>query len=190
MTNLKDSSTDSTPQATRELIRYLREGDAKAALLLDQIYRDSLIRFCWGYLGRMEEAEDAVQEICYKVLTADKVPDYFRSWIYKMARNLSINMIRDRVNKNGDKAQPTVSQVQDVLTGHLTRMVKDEQQQSVTELIEKLSQEHKEVLRLRYVEDLSRQEIAEVLDLDESVIKSRLFEGLKKLREFSEILDR
>ena len=83
MTNLKDSSTDSTSHAIRELIRSLREGDAKAALLLDQLYRDSLIRFCWGYLGRMEEAEDAVQEICYKVLTADKVPDYFRSWIYK-----------------------------------------------------------------------------------------------------------
>ena len=46
-----------------------------------------------------------------------------------------------------------------------------------------LTDEQREVLRLRYVENLSRGEIAEILDQPESLVKSRLFEGLKRLRE-------
>ena len=52
-----------------------------------------------------------------------------------------------------------------------------------------LEESQREVLRLRYVEDLSRLEIAEVLDIPESVVKSRIFEGLKKLREHASRLE-
>ena len=52
-----------------------------------------------------------------------------------------------------------------------------------------LSEAQREAIRLRYVEDLSRAEIAEVLDLPESVVKSRLFESLKKLREQASLLE-
>ena len=45
------------------------------------------------------------------------------------------------------------------------------------------------MLRLRYAEGLSRAEIAYVLEVPESVVKSRLFEGLKKLREHTSLLD-
>ena len=47
----------------------------------------------------------------------------------------------------------------------------------------------REVLRLRYVEDLTRGEIAEVLEVPESAVKSRLFETLKRLREKASLLD-
>jgi len=50
-------------------------------------------------------------------------------------------------------------------------------------MVQSLEESQREVLRLRYVEDLSRTEIAEVLDIPESVVKSRIFEGLEKLRE-------
>ncbi|MCG8409297.1 MAG: sigma-70 family RNA polymerase sigma factor [Phycisphaerales bacterium] len=46
-----------------------------------------------------------------------------------------------------------------------------------------------EVLRLRHVEGLSRAEIASVLEIPESVVESRLFEGLKKLREHTSLLE-
>lgn len=174
---------------TRLLVTRLREGNSEAAILLDQLYREALIRFCWGYLGSTEEAEDAVQDICYKVLTMNTVPDRFRPWLYKIARNYSLNIIRDRANQKEGNSEKHVSQIHDVLTGHLTRMVHEEQQQHMTELVDTLSDTHREVLRLRYVEELSRPEIAEVLDLSEQLVKSRLFEGLKKLRDYSSLLE-
>ena len=77
---------------------------------------------------------------------------------------------------------PAASFLEAALTGQLTGLVRDEQRQRLRELLAGLSEEHREVLRLRYVEELSRAEIAGILELPESVVKSRLFEGLKKLR--------
>lgn len=187
--DLEPQPASDTTNFTATLLIRLREGDVQAAVLLDQIYREALIRFCWGYLGRMEEAEDAVQEICYKILMADAIPDRVRPWIYKIARNHCLNLIRRRQKIHDGKAHHHVSHIHDRLTGQLTHLVNTEQQHQISEWLEKLSDVQKEVLRLRYVEDLSRTEIAEVLDIEESLVKSRLFEGLKKLKDHSEQLE-
>ena len=57
--DLGDQDKDLTPT----LVAGLREGDPEAGKLLNTLYRERLIRFCWGYLGAIDEAEDAVQEI-------------------------------------------------------------------------------------------------------------------------------
>ncbi len=182
MTNNKDDMTSS-------LVARLRTGDPEAGAVLDQLYRDALVRFCWGYLGRMEEAEDAVQDICCKVLSANNVPDCLRPWLYRTARNHCLNLLRRRARRRDGGALPAASQLHDVLTGHLTRLVKSEQRSCVSELVGSLPETQREVLRLRYVEDLSRAEVAEVLQIPESLVKSRLFEGLKRLRELASFLE-
>ena len=182
-------TTDRTRELTSSLVTRLRQGEAEAGALLDDLYRDALFRFCWGYLGSTEEAEDAVQDICFKVLSAKDVSDAFRPWLYKVARNHCLNVLRGRAKRKDGHRLPAPSQVCDALTGHLTRLANDELQSRVRELVNTLSEAQREALRLRYVEDLSRAEIAEVLDLPESVVKSRLFEGLKKLREQASLLE-
>lgn len=168
---------------TPSLVAKLRRGDPRAGAVLDQLYREALVRFCWGYLGRVEDAEDAVQDICYKVLAAKTVPDAFRPWIYKTARNHCLNLIRTRSRRKEGGALPAASQLYEVLTGHLTRLVRKEQQSRLREAVASLPDKDREVLRLRYVEGLSRGEIAEVLELPDSAVKWRLFEGLRRLRE-------
>ena len=182
-----DTSDQSTADRTRELtpslVARLREGDAEAAALLDDLYRDALFRFCWGYLGRTEEAEDAVQDVCFKVLSAKVIPKDFRPWIYRVARNHCLNLLRGRVRRKDGQQLPAASQIGEAMTGNLTRLANEELKSRLTALVNDLSEAHREVLRLRYVEGLSRPEIAQVLSLSESVVKSRLFEGLKKLRK-------
>jgi RNA polymerase sigma-70 factor (ECF subfamily) len=163
----------------------LRAGDQAAVHDLHARYRDALVRFCWGYMGNIEEAEDAVQEIFYKVMSTPDVPDFFRPWLYKVARNHCLNALRERAARHDRAALPAASQVYLALTGNLTRLVRDEQQAKLVECVQRLPDTHREVLRLRYVEELSRAEIAEVLELPEPLVKSRIFEGLKKLRAFS-----
>ena len=174
---------------TLTLVRQLRDADPNAGVMLNNLYREKLIRFCWGYLGRLEEAEDAVQDICYAVLRANSVPESFRPWLYKTARNQCLNLLRRRARRRDGQELPPASQIHESLTGHLTKLVQGEEQSRLSQLVRALPETQQEVLRLRYVEDLPRTEIAEVLDIAESVVKSRLYEGLKRLREQASALE-
>jgi RNA polymerase sigma-70 factor (ECF subfamily) len=174
---------------TPSLVGKLRAGDAEAGSLLDALYRQPILRFCWGYVENMDEAEDAVQEVFCKALKATEVPDNFRAWLYRIARNHCLNVLRARARRHDRQAPPADSQLPAGQTGNLTRLVKHELQSRIVHLLSALPVAQKEVLRLRYAEDLSRAEIAYVLESPESVVKSRLFEGLKKLREHTSLLD-
>ncbi len=185
----EDSSGTHSGDMTLSLVAKLRSGAEDASTLLDQLFRDALVRFCWGYLSRVDEAEDAVQDILYKVITAENIPDALRPWLYKTARNHCLNLLRRRARRKDGVELPSASQVHELLTGHLTRLVRSEQQSRLGELVQQLPETQREVLRLRYVEDLTRAEIADVLEIPESVVKSRLFEGLKRLREQTSLLD-
>jgi len=67
-------------------------------------------------------------------------------------------------------------------TGHLTRLVRAEEREALRAILAEMPATQREVLDLRYGEDLSRDEIAEVLGIEPSVVKSRLYEGLQRLR--------
>ena len=174
----KREGTDLTPS----VVARLRAGDPAAARLLVDLYRAPLTRFCWGYLGRLEDAEDAFQDVCVKVLRAEAVPDSFRAYVYKIARNHCLNLRRARGRRPEQTDIAGENQLSDSLTGQLTRLADDEARRRVVELVRKLPAAKQEILRLRYTEDLSRAEIGEVLDISESVVKSRLFEAMKTLR--------
>ncbi len=182
-------SVGASVDATPSLIARLRAKDPDAATELNRLYREALLRFCWGYLGRVEEAEDAVQDISCKVLLATDIPDVFRPWLYKIARNQCLNLLRHRARHHDGLALPGASQIYEALTGQLTQLVRKEARSNLAEMVQALEESQREVLRLRYVEDLSRLEIAEVLEIPESVVKSRIFEGLSKLREHASRLE-
>ncbi|UCE58614.1 MAG: RNA polymerase sigma factor [Phycisphaerales bacterium] len=156
--------------------------------LLDELYRRAVVRFCRAYLGSSEEAEDAAQEVFYRVLRATEVPDNFRAWLYRIARNYCTSVLRKRARRRDQRDIPEASHVAQEATGYLTRVVKQELQSRVVHLIEALPQTQRESIFLRYGEELSRSEIAYVLDIPESTVKSRLFQGLKKLREHTSLL--
>lgn len=174
---------------TPSLIGRLRAGDCAAGELLEQLYRRDLLRFCAGYLGQVEQAEDAVQDVFCKVLAAETVPESFRSWIYRIARNRCLDLLRGRARRRDDQPLPSESVAAAELTGHLTRLVRKELRSRLRQLVAGLPASQREILRLRYVEGLSRQEIAEVLEIPESVVKSRLFEGIERLRQHTSLID-
>jgi RNA polymerase sigma-70 factor (ECF subfamily) len=68
-------------------------------------------------------------------------------------------------------------------------MVRQEQRSRIIHLVGALPESLREALRLRYAEGLKREEIAYILEIAETTVKSRLFEGLKKLGEHSSLLE-
>jgi len=184
-----DTSIPEPADLTQSLIGRLRAGDDEAGRLLDDLYRDTVFQFCWSYLNNREDAEDAVQEVFCRVLRADFVPDNFRAWMLRIARNLCYDMGRRRARRGGEAELPAESQLGGSWTGSLTRLVRVETRSRIKQILATLPESQQEILRLRYAVGLSRAEIAEVLDLKESIVKSRLFEGLKKLRQHDSLLD-
>jgi RNA polymerase sigma-70 factor (ECF subfamily) len=113
----------------------------------------------------------------------------FRAWIYKIARNRCLDVIRSRGRRPDDQGLPTASRLDADLTGCLTRLVRREQRAHLKRALAELPESQREVLHLRYAENLSRAEIADVLDLPEPLVKSRLYEGMVILRTHDSLLD-
>lgn len=174
-----------TDDLTASLVRELRAGSPEAGRAVDRLYREAIVRLARGYLGDDAEAEDAAQEVFLRVLTADTVPDRFRPWIYRVARNHCLNRVRSRRRRRDGARLPTAADFELSRTGPLSRLVKEEDAANLAARLAALPEDRHELLRLRYAEGLSRREIAEVLELTESVVKSRLFEAVKWLREES-----
>lgn len=174
---------------TPSLVARLRDGDGDVGDMLNKLYRDPMLRFCSTYLGSMDEAEDAVQEVFVKVLRSPEIPDNFRTWIYKIARNFCIDTLRKRARRKDGQSLPLESHLEALATGIASLLAKQEFTAQLVQMVRTLSLAHREVLQLRYGEGLARAEIADVLDLPESVVKSRIYEGLKKLRQQASGLD-
>lgn len=174
---------------TRSALARLRAGDAEAAALLTQLYHDPLMRFAWGYLGNPHDAEDAVQDVLLKVQALSEPPENFRAWLYRTARNHCLNLRRSRGRRRDDAALHSGFGPPATFAGQLTRLVRAEQRSRVGHLLAALPQQYREVLWLRYVEGLSRSEVATVLELEESLVKSRLYDGLRKLREHTSLFE-
>ena len=189
MNDAKPPTRTTPSDLTPSLVAALREDDTQAQTLLDRLYRERVFRFCWGYLGRVDAAEDAVQDVFCKVLSAKRVPDAFRPWLYRVARNHCLNTLRGRARRKDNHVLPSGSRLDAHATGVSTKLGNREQRSRLMHLLAALPAMYREVLHLRYSEELPRAEIAEVLDIPESVVKSRLFEGLKKLRQHSSLLD-
>lgn len=180
-----DRPVDLTPS----LVGRLRAGDAHAGGVLNELYHQPILRFCRGHLGNAADAEDAVQATFCKALTAKDVPENFRAWLYKIARCHCLDVLRRRGRRRDAHVLPSDFRLAESDTGVLTRLVRRERSSRIMHLVQALPTEQREVLCLRYAEGLSRGEIAFVLDLSESVVKSRLFEGLERLREHTSLLD-
>jgi len=170
---------------TPSLVIKLREGQQEAAALLDKIYRLRLIRFCSSYLGNREEAEDVVQDVFYTILVNDTIPSNFRGWIYEICRNRCIDRLRAAKRRLDDQSLPSASYLAAQETGKLTRLVKGEQRARILQRLASLPSEQREVLLLRYIEGLSRPEIATVLAIPEKLVKHRIYNGISKLRDTS-----
>ena len=186
--NTPDEMEPSARDLTPSLLAELRAGDPQAGALLQKLYHRNLARFCDGYLGNPTEAEDVVQDVFCRVLTNATVPDNFRAWVYQIARHRCLDILRARGRRRDDQELPEDSRLQADLTGNLTRLVRREARSRLHHLVAGLTANQREILRLRYVEGLSRSDIAQVLDIAESLVKSRLYEGLEKLRDHESLM--
>jgi RNA polymerase sigma-70 factor (ECF subfamily) len=168
-----------TSQSDEQLLLQLRKGDAHAFELLYRRYRQPVYAFCLRLLGNESRAEDAAEETflkMYNAIDSLATPAAFRSWLYRIARNEALMMMRQRRN--------TIEATDDTVWNDetpLTLLTGKDTTHIIQELLGKVKVEFREVLMLREENQLSYAEIAVATGLTESVVKSRIFKARKSL---------
>jgi RNA polymerase sigma-70 factor, ECF subfamily len=161
--------------------------------LLDQLieqYQFRLFRYLLYLTSHRERAEDFFQETWIRVLERGHQYDgksKFESWLFTIARNLVIDWQRQKKMQSldtlTDLAQEQPLQIADTHNpSPLLLAMSDEQDSAVRASLEQISLIYREVVVLRFHEELQIDEIARVMSLPISTVKTRLYRGLEALR--------
>ena len=151
--------------------------------ILLQRYTLLLLGVCMKYLKNEELAKDSVQQIFLKVITElhkYKV-DYFKSWIYMVAKNYCLMQLRDKPGKNnlelsekipaGDETTDTQTLLQDEKTYTLMSVA-----------LQELNYEQQQCVTLFYLQKKSYSEISEATGYTMMQVKSHIQNGKRNLR--------
>ena len=178
------SAVDSTDESLME--RVSRE-DTQALGLLVERYQNDIFRFCAHYVRDVECAKDIAQETfirAYKNLRQFQSGKKFFTWLYTIA----LNLIRNHLKKRGrEMSHETMDRIiSEAGRPDIDRMERGLiQAQEIRRLevcLQKLSADLREAVILRFYQELSFEDAAEILKISLSAAKMRVYRGLEKLK--------
>ncbi|MGL5314200.1 MAG: sigma-70 family RNA polymerase sigma factor [Peptostreptococcaceae bacterium] len=153
------------------------KGDEKAFIDLIEQQKEKLYKIAYAYVKNEQDALDIVQETVYKAyvsIDSLKNPKYFNTWLTRILINISINML----NKN----KKVVYLEEETLMEDSTTMCSSEDKLDILEELNKLDEKYRDVIILKYFDDLTVNEIARVLEIPIGTAKTYLNRGLSRLR--------
>jgi RNA polymerase sigma-70 factor, ECF subfamily len=168
-------------EAEFDIIRRIQNGQVNDYELLVRKYQSAVFNVLLHMLHREEEARELTQDVfvkAYEHLDAFNFESKFYSWIYRIAINSAISFRKKQRHL--------------IFTGYFPQlfeetadeqMMEKEKNMLLHKAIGRLKSKYKAVVVLRYFQQLSYNEIAEVLHVSESKVKSRLFCSRKLLKE-------
>jgi RNA polymerase sigma-70 factor, ECF subfamily len=183
-------------QARRESLAVADGLKHRKAGLLDQLivrYQHRLLRYLLFLTGNRETAEDLFQEVWMRVLVRGgqfNGKARFETWLFTIARNLVIDQRRKRVLNSLDELvegateddRAMAFEVADDEPTPFDRVANLEDRERIAAALLQLDTLHREVLVLRFHEELSLEEIAKVTRAPLSTVKSRLYRGLAMVK--------
>ncbi len=188
--SLTAAQTALTQAENAAIARGLKRHDPE---LLDQLieqYQHRLLRYLMFLTGRREVAEDLFQETWMRVLIRGAQYNgkaRFDTWLFTIARNLVIDLSRKRTMASLDEmseANEDDRPFEVAMTGPspLEQFTSREDSAEVCEVLLTLDTPYREVLVLRFYEEMSLEEIAGMTRAPLSTVKSRLYRGLASLK--------
>jgi len=153
--------------------------------ILLQRYTLLLLGVCMKYLKNEEEARDGVQQVFLKVITElhkYKV-DYFKSWLYMVAKNHCLMKIREKQGKTTTEIrEQLVVQDPDEEDNKYKHLEKERQLDLMSNSLNELNAEQKTCVTLFYLEKRSYQEIADRTSFSLMQVKSHIQNGKRNLK--------
>lgn len=166
------------------LDRYYREHDNQWLGILLERYTLLLLGVCMKYLKNEEEARDSVQQIFLKAITelAKYRVEFFKSWIYMVAKNHCLMKLRDRQGKMpaelSDKHTVTAAEE----TNYQDLLQNDHTLDLLEESLKELNPEQQQCVTLFYLQKKSYTEVSELTGFSMLQVKSYIQNGKRNLK--------
>ena len=166
------------------LVDGCRNGDRVAFETLVTRYQRPIFNAAYRVLANADDASEVTQNVFLRVL--EKLDDYdgqykFFSWIYRIAINEAIDMLRR--NQREEPLDDEIDLPDAAGTGPEQHYRDRELAARIQRVLMSMKVDDRVVLTLRHFSDLSYREIAEVLGTEEKTVKSRLFEARQRMSE-------
>lgn len=160
---------------TETLVKAAQKGDNDAFFMLIASYKDNLYNIAFCYLKNEHDALEAIQETtcrAYLKLHKLKEPKYFNTWLTKIIINYCIDEQKRKkkltlINENID----------------ISLENKDYEHIAIEAAVEMLPPKYKQVIVLKYFQDMKIEEIAKIIGRPEGTIKTWLYRALKLLKD-------
>lgn len=177
-------------QQNLAIARGLKRNDPALLDQLIEAYQHRLLRYLLFLTGKREVAEDLFQETWMRVLLRGAQYNgkaRFDTWLFTIARNLVIDLSRkrqmaslDEMSEAGEDERPFEVAIDG--PSPFEQFASREDRAEVAEVLLRLEPNYREVLTLRFHEEMSLEEIASVTRAPLSTVKSRLYRGLAALK--------
>ncbi|MCW3119969.1 MAG: polymerase, sigma-24 subunit, subfamily [Chitinophagaceae bacterium] len=177
-----DKYNDITDQQLLE--NFYSGHDTKWLGVLLERYTLLLLGVCMKYLKNEEEAKDSVQQIFLKTITELRKykVEYFKSWIYMVAKNHCLMKIRDKQGKVPGALNDKLAATPDIPTDTVTLWQNDKVLELLTESLKELNPEQQQCVTLFYLEKKSYLEISEQTNYSLLQVKSFIQNGKRNLK--------
>lgn len=169
------------------IARTCRDDQAAFGELVEQ-NRGAILRVCFRLLGNLEDAKDVAQEAflqAYLGLDRFREGSRFSTWLYRIAVNLCLNVLRRR----GPRGEPLDEAFPDPRPTPDRVYAQRELGRRIGRALERLSPDVRAAVVLRDTMGLSYSEIGEVLDIPLGTVKSRISAARWTLRRYLEAAD-
>jgi RNA polymerase sigma-70 factor (ECF subfamily) len=170
-----------TERTDEEIVRQCRAGDRKAFDVLIDRHQRLVYNVALRMVRDADDAADIAQGVFLKVYEKlDGFDERFRffSWLYKIAVNESLNFLNHRKKFDGldglDVAEEEPEGIDDEAAAR---------EEKIQDGLMLLKVEHRAVVVLKHMQGLSYEEIGQILDLPEKMVKSRLFTARQSLKQ-------
>jgi len=181
-------------EADAEIIEQARKGDPLAWEKIVIRHTKRIYNLCYRFVGRVDQAEDLTQEVLIRVFrnlsSYNPASGQFVTWVLSVGRNLLIDHYRkskdDRVTISTDEDEEF--SILDTLPASglsaQAELERDERAQILRKALDRLPPQLKEAVILRDLEELSYEEIGEILKVPEGTVKSRINRGRLELAKY------
>lgn len=163
-------------------VRECLAGSPQAFAALVEQYERPVFNVAVRMLRNPEDARDVAQTVflkAYQNLSSYDPKFKFYSWIYRMAINESLDILRVR----GRSAGPADEQLPAHEAGLTEWLATDQLHGAVLDAVQKLNPEHRAVIVLKYFVDRSYEDMGQILGIEAGTVKSRLYEARQQLKE-------
>lgn len=154
------------------------KGDDNSFLELINKQSEKLYKIAYSYVKNEQSALDIIQETTYKAYMSIgklKEPKYFNTWLIKILINESLSSIKrekDLTHFNND--------ISDDKTDYIS---KSEKKLDIISELDKLDKKYRDVITLKYFDDLTNKEISEILEIPLGTVKTYLHRGISSLKK-------